>query len=99
MYVFATLFIAFGVAIVMAINEVTLALEGFCLALTRVINKDFAKIRQYSDFLSLAIVTVLTLIFKLEWSIGLGTIIGAIIFGPVLGVYMKILEPILGEKK
>ena len=99
MYVLATLFIAFGVAIVMAVNEVTLALEGFCLALTRIIPKDFAKIRQYSDFLSLAIVTVLTLIFKLEWSIGLGTIIGAIIFGPVLGIYMKILEPILGDNK
>lgn len=99
MYVLATFVIAFGVAIVMAVNEVTLALEGFCLALTRIIHKDFSQLRQYADFISLGIVVVLTLCFKLQWSIGLGTIIGAIIFGPIIGIYMKILEPILGGKK
>ncbi len=94
MYILATLVVAFGVALVMSVNEVTLALEGFCLALTRIIPIDFAKLRQYADFLSIAIVVILTLCFQLQWSIGLGTIIGALIFGPILGIYMKLLEKV-----
>lgn len=94
MYTLASLVCAFGVSVVMAVNEVTLALEGFCLALSGLVHIDFAKLRQYADFLSIIIVIVLTLIFKIPFNIGLGTIIGAIIFGPAIGIYMKILVPL-----
>ncbi len=95
MYVIASIVCAFGVSIVMVLDEVTFALEGFCMAITSLIDKKFHVIRQLADVLSVLVVVILTLIFDIPWSIGVGTIIGMLIFGPLLGIFMKLLKPIL----
>lgn len=95
MYILATVVAAFGVSLVMLIDEVTFALEGFCMALTKVISYKFSTVRQAVDVISIIVIIFLTLIFDIPWSIGVGTIIGMLIFGPLLGIFMKLLKPIL----
>lgn len=94
-YLIGQIVCAFGVAIVMVVNEVTFALEGFCSALTRIIPIEFAKMRQWADIISVIISVTMKFIFDLPWAIGLGTIIGVIIFGPCLGFFMKYLEKVI----
>jgi uncharacterized membrane protein YczE len=94
-YLIGQIVCALGVAIVMVVNEITFALEGFCSALTRIIPIEFAKMRQWADIVSVMITVAMKFIFNLPWAIGLGTIIGVIIFGPVMGFFMKHLEKII----
>lgn len=98
MYIIASTVCAFGVAIVMLLDEVTFALEGFCMALTELMPVKFHIIRQSADVLSVLIVVVLTLVFDISWSIGVGTIIGMLTFGPTLGIFMKLFKPVLKKQ-
>lgn len=95
MYIAASTVCAFGVSIVMLLDEVTFALEGFCMALVSVIPVKFHVVRQGADVLSIIVVVILTLIFQIPWSIGVGPIIGMLTFGPTLGIFMKLFKPIL----
>lgn len=95
MYICASTVCAFGVAIVMLLDEVTFALEGFCMAITKMIPVKFSVARQVADVLSIAVILVLKFIFDIPWSIGIGTIIGMLTFGPTLGIFMKIFKPVL----
>lgn len=94
MFVCAITVCAFGVSMVMVLDEVTFALEAFSMALTKVLPFKFSTIRQLFDVLSVIGVVILTLVFKIELSIGVGTIIGVFIFGPMLGIFMKLLKPV-----
>ncbi|MEG0453423.1 MAG: hypothetical protein RR428_09355 [Coprobacillus sp.] len=95
LYVAATMVCSFGVSIVMLLDEVTFALEGFCMAITTIVPIKFHVSRQLADVLSIIVIIALTLIFSIPWSIGVGTIIGMLIFGPSLGIFMKLFKPIL----
>lgn len=99
MYIISTEVCVIGVAMIMVLDEVTFALEGFCDALTKVLPFKFHVIRQFADIASFMIIVVLTLVTHIPWSIGIGTIIGMIIFGPSLGVFMKLFKNILGKEK
>ncbi|MEY8381503.1 DUF6198 family protein [Ileibacterium valens] len=88
---------AIGVSLVMTINYIPFALEGFCMVLSQKVftKMEFSRVRQSADVLSLILIAVLSLLFKVPWSIGLGTVIGACIFGPTLGLLMKLEKPFL----
>ncbi|MFR7590447.1 MAG: YczE/YyaS/YitT family protein [Longibaculum sp.] len=94
MYIVSTEVCVIGVALIMVLDEVTFALEGFCDALTRIIPYKFHTIRQFADILSFCIIIILTFFTHIPWSIGIGTIIGMVIFGPSLGVFMKLFKNI-----
>lgn len=98
MYIISTEVCVIGVAFIMVLDEVTFALEGFCDALTKIMPFQFHVIRQLADVLSFVIIIILTLITQIPWSIWTGTIIGLIIFGPSLGVFMKLFQKILGKE-
>jgi len=95
MYIISTEICVIGVALIMVLDEVTFALEGFCDALTKVVPFPFHIIRQFADILSFIVIVFITLLTNIPWSIGIGTIIGIIIFGPSLGVFMKLFQKIL----
>lgn len=99
MYVIATVVCAFGVSIVMLLDEVTFALEGFCMAITTLVPVKFHVVRQSADVLSVIAIVILTLLLDIPWSIGIGTIIGMLIFGPLLGIFMKLFKPVLKKYK
>lgn len=95
MYIVSTEVCVIGVALIMVLDEVTFALEGFCDALTKVIPFRFPVVRQFADIVSFGIIVILTLVTQIPWSIGIGTIIGMVIFGPSLGVFMKLFQKAL----
>lgn len=88
--IIAYIFIALFVGAVMAINLVTFALEGFCLALERVIPMEFSKIRQAVDIICILLCLLLSFVLDLPLAIREGTIIGMIMFAPLMGYFMKI---------
>ncbi|MEG0365991.1 MAG: hypothetical protein RR585_04090 [Coprobacillus sp.] len=95
LYLVASTVCAFGVSIVMLLDEVTFPLEGFCVAITTIVPMKFHITRQLADVFSVIAIVILTLVFSVPWSIGIGTIIGVLIFGPSLGIFMKLLKPVL----
>lgn len=95
MYIISTEVCVIGVALIMVLDEVTFALEGFCDALSKVIPLQFHVIRQWVDILSFCLIIIVTLFTHIPYSIGIGTIIGMIIFGPSLGLFMKLFKKML----
>lgn len=95
MYIVSSELCAIGVALIMVLDEVSFALEGFCDALAKVISFKFHVIRQFADILSFVIIIIVTLITHIPWSIGIGTIIGMLIFGPSLGIFTKLFKKVL----
>lgn len=80
---------AFGIAIVLLSNKVSFALEGACLAYADIYQKSFTKTRQSVDIICIIVITLLTFLFKIPYTIGLGTIIGAITFSPILSIFIN----------
>lgn len=95
-FVFAIIWNAFFVSMIMCLNVVTTGLEGFCDALTLVIHKPMSVIRQWVDIIAMSVIVVVSLLFHIPLSIGVGTVIAMIIFGPSLGFFIKKLEKYLG---
>jgi len=65
-------------------------LEGLCNVLAEKTTKDFKFWRQLSDIICIVISVSLSLIFNIGFSIREGTLISALIFGPLVSIFMKI---------
>lgn len=90
----AYVFMSILVGAVMTLDVVTFALEGFCLALERILPLSFTQIRQAVDVISIIIGVLLTFIFDIPLSVREGTVIGMIMFAPLMGYFMKIEKPL-----
>ncbi len=88
----AYILIALSVSMVIMLGIVTFPLEGLCLAIEEKTPFKFAKIRQFVDVLSVAVALLLTQVFALPMTIREGTVIGMLIFGPLLGFFIKHLQ-------
>lgn len=88
---------AIAVAVVMTINLVSMPLEGFCLVLANKFKFNFGMVRQFADIISITIVIIVTLIFKIQITLREGTIIGIIIYGPMLNKFMNMIRPVMNE--
>ncbi|WP_405280816.1 hypothetical protein, partial [Methanobrevibacter sp.] len=66
------------------------SLEGFCLALEKVLPLGFAQIRQAVDVICIILCIIISFILPIPLSIREGTVIGMIIFAPLMGYFMKI---------
>ena len=82
------------VGAVMTLNIVTFALEGLCMALERVTPFEFAKIRQAVDVISIILCFILSFTLKLPLAVREGTVIGMIMFAPLMGKFMEIEKPL-----
>lgn len=83
---------AFVVAGIMMLDVVTFALEGACKVISDKYQLSFPKFRQFIDVLSVASVIVLSMMFHIDLYVREGTVIGMLIFGPMIGFFTKILE-------
>lgn len=90
---------AFGVGAVMVLDLVTFSLEGFCAAISEKIGFEFSKFRQAVDVICVALVFLLAWIFKAELAVREGTIIGMLMFGPLMGIFMKKIKPVFKKYK
>lgn len=96
MMLVSTVFIAFGIFLYMPANIMPLAGEGAMKAITQVTDIDFSKVKVVFD-ITMVGVSLVVCFAMLEniGSVGIGTIIAAILVGTVHGFITKIL----GEKR
>ena len=92
--ILAYVLMAMFVGAVMTINLVTFALEGLCMALEKITPFKFAKIRQAVDVISIILCLIISFGFQLPLALREGTIIGMLIFAPLMGMFMKLEEPL-----
>lgn len=97
-YFLALVLATFSVSIVMVLNIVTFPIESLCLALTKKVPLKFAVIRQVADILFVVVSVGLTFIFGLTSSIREGTVIGMLIFGPLMGFFIKRVQLVLMKR-
>lgn len=93
MFFVSTVLIAFFIGAIMLLNMLTFPVEGFCKALNYRIGWDFIKIRHGLDAFCVAVSFVLYMLFPIPLIIREGTIITAIIYAPLMGLFMKLLKP------
>lgn len=86
---------AFCVSLIVVLDVVPFPAEGICLAISTVNKWPFARIRQGFDVLCILSSLILTLIFSLTFTIREGTVIGMLILGPLLGIFIPRLEKLL----
>lgn len=90
---------AFAVAAVMVLDVVTFALEGACMAVSNVTHKKFHVLRQLVDVICIIVILIVAFSLDLPLAVREGTIIGMLLFGPLMGIFMKILKPIFKKIK
>ena len=86
---------AFGVGTVTAQNFISFPLEGLCMEVANKLNRPFGKIRQLADIVTMGGVLILVLLFSGLMTIREGTVIGMVIFGPLLDLYMRHVKPFM----
>jgi uncharacterized membrane protein YczE len=79
----------------MAINFISFPLESACMVVSKRINKNFGSIRQAVDIFSIIISVAVTLLFRNKLTVREGTIIGMLIYGPLIDWFMRLITPTL----
>ena len=92
----STVFVAIGVFLYVSPGFVPLPPEGFIIAVSRVLKKKFSSVKVVSDvtMVSISLITCLLLVHSLG-SVGIGTVVAAIL----VGNEVKLLTKILGAKR
>lgn len=80
---------AIGVGMLVFLDLVTFPVEGISMKISLLLNVNFQKIRQLFDISSVVISIALTLMFQLDFAVREGTVIGAIIFSPIMAFSMR----------
>lgn len=90
--IIGSLWAPFFIGMVMVLNLVTMPIESFAMVVAKKTGKLFGQVRQYVDILFLILAVVITLISNEPFTIREGTIVSALTFGPLLNIYMPIIE-------
>lgn len=85
---------AFAIATIMLLDVITFSLEGACNVVANKWGKNFPTLRLSVDVLCIIITVSAFLIFKAPLTVREGTVIGMVLFGPTMGMFMKYLKPI-----
>lgn len=88
--------IAVGVLLEIKTEIVYLPADGFIYAISKVLKKEFAKVKPYVDT-SLVIMAAISSVVFLGYLAGVreGTVISAVIIGPIVNVLKKRFDPII----
>lgn len=95
LFVVSIVIIVIGVANIMAMNFISFPLEGACLVISDRFKLNFGKVRQGVDILSIIIALVVAFSFQNAITVREGTVIGMLMFGPLLDRIMRFVKPIL----
>lgn len=99
LFTLSILICAVSVSVIMAINFVSFPLESCCMVIAKKTNKNFGFIRQAVDIIAVVIAIGIAVIFNNNITVREGTIIGMILFGPMLNIFMKAMSPGLKKLK
>lgn len=92
--------VAFGVTIILQSRFVRNPLEGVCVLITDKLKKvSLGRFRQMLDLLILAVIFILVYFSKTDITLGIGTIICLVIFGPLLDFFSKPVGKIIEKLK
>lgn len=80
---------AVGVLMIFEAKIMTTPLESFCDSIAKKTKTSLGMMRWAADGLFIVLGILLTLVFQLDWAISLGTIIGLVLFGPLLDLLRK----------
>ncbi|EXJ24085.1 hypothetical protein ADIAL_0465 [Alkalibacterium sp. AK22] len=94
-FLVATIVASFSVSVVTVLNLVTFPIESFCMALSKKITLKFSAIRQLFDVLCISISLILTFLFGMDPSVREGTVIGMLLFGPLMGFFISRIHPLV----
>lgn len=82
---------ALGVGLCTALDFVSFPLESLCIVISKNTGISFGKIRQSADIIIIGVSVALTVLFNGSLFIREGTIIGAVVFAPLMNaVYLNI---------
>lgn len=90
--VFGSLWAPFFIGAIMVLDLVTMPVESLAMLVAKKTGKLFGQIRQYIDIVFLILAVVITFISKEPFTIREGTIVSALTFGPLLNLYMPIIQ-------
>lgn len=79
-----------SVAVIMVMDIVTFALEGLCMAIHEVTKIKFHHLRQGVDVICILVILFVSLSMNIELSIREGTVIGMLLYGPLMGIFMRV---------
>lgn len=85
---------AFTVAVIMLLDVVTFALEGACMAISNKTGTKFHVLRQGVDVVCIVIAIIMAFVFNVSLAVREGTVIGMLIFGPIMGIFIRLLKPV-----
>ena len=90
---FSCLVVAFGVLLEIQTEVVYLPADGVIVAISKVLKKDFPKVKPFVDTSMVIIAAVLSIVF-LGYLAGVreGTIISALIIGPIVKILKKYFD-------
>lgn len=95
LFLVSMLVLVFGVANIMVIDFITLPLESLCLVVSDKTKKNFGAVRQAVDVISIVIALSLAFAFGDMITVREGTVIGMLIFGPLLHKTMPLVKPFI----
>ena len=87
--------LAFGIACEVRCDSLMLAGEGFPLAISKTVNRDFGKVKIYTDTFLVCVGTVLMFIYFGRWSwemVGVGTLVSMF----YVGLMVRVFSPHIG---
>lgn len=93
LFIFAIVTMVFSVAVMMIVDVVTFPLESLVLVISHKTQLNFSKLRQSVDITSIVLSLLITFSFTHILVVREGTVIGMLLFGPLLGFFMKVIEP------
>ena len=95
---FSCLVVAFGVLLEIQTKVVYLPADGIIVAISQVLNKEFSKVKPFVDTSTVILAAVLSIVF-LSYLAGVreGTIISAIIIGPIVNILKKYFNPYISK--
>lgn len=85
---------AFTVAAIILLGVVNFSLEGACQLLSSKVGIAFPVFRQGVDMFCVAAAVLVAVAFRVPLSVREGTIIEMLMFGPVIGIFLKVLKPV-----
>lgn len=97
MILFAYIWCPFVFGIIMCLDIVTLPVEGVCMVLSKKFHVEFGKMRFAADAVFLSTSVLISVLAGVDFAAREGTLIGLLMYGPLMGVFMKIQKPILSK--
>lgn len=97
--VFSQFWVSFFISTLLVLDLIAMPVENLSLILSKRLPFSLGRIRLSIDVLLITLSLVITFIFSVPLSIREGTLISAVIFGPMLGVYMPVLIPYFNKWK